>query len=61
MWLGPGPVAEVLGLHPKTVARLIDEEAFGKGESRRTPKGHRRVRLSAVQAYLAAKAGEVAA
>ena len=53
VWLGPGPIATMLGLDPKTVARLADADAFGADSVRRTPKGHRRIRLEAVEAYRA--------
>lgn len=55
MWIGPGPIADALGVDPKTATRLIDAKAFGVGNDRKTPKGHRRVRFTAVQAYIASK------
>ena len=61
IWLGPGAIASLLGVDPKTVARIADVEGFGPDNVRYTPKGHRRIRLSAAQAYLAAKTDEVAA
>jgi hypothetical protein len=63
IWLGPGAIASLLGVDPKTVARIADlpEGGFGRDNVRHTPKGHRRIRLSAAQAYLAAKTAEVAA
>jgi hypothetical protein len=56
--VGPGVVASVLRVHPKTAKRRMERGDFG--EVHFTPGGHRRVRLAAVQAAVQRKS-EVAA